>query len=185
MPPLDNPRHEAFAQALVAGMKGKTRIEQAQSTAYRAAGYRAKEGNASESSASRLLRRGKHIFARVRELQEEERKRRGLTINDIVNELEEARGIAASKEHASAMVAASSAKAKILGLEVTRIESGKPGSFDTVQCEEDLADALLRQVSPGISVITDDMREMALASLRRHAAELKAIASGDAGALAS
>src|SRR5215469_5423616 len=34
MPALDNPRHEAFAQAIFAGLTGKTRIERAQSTAY-------------------------------------------------------------------------------------------------------------------------------------------------------
>ena len=181
MPELKNPRHEAFAQCIVLGLAGKTKLEQAQSTAYRKAGYRAKEGHSAEVAASRLLRRVEPIMARVREIQAEERARKGLTVNDIVGELEEARGIAKGKEHAAAMVAASSAKAKILGLEVTRVESGKPGDFSSVQSEDDLANALLRQVNPGIKEINQDMRSQALLSLRRHAEELRAIATDTSG----
>lgn len=181
MPELKNPRHEAFAQCIVLGLAGKTRIEQAQSTAYRRAGYRAKEGNPSESAASRLLRRVKPILERVHEIQAQQRAKQGLTVGDIVEELEQARGIAASKELPAAMVAASSAKAKILGLEVTRVESGKPGDFSTVQSEDELADALLRQVNPGLKEISGDMRSQALLSLRRHAEELRAIATSTSG----
>jgi hypothetical protein len=34
MPPLSNPRHEAFAQALFIGLGGKTRQERSQQHAY-------------------------------------------------------------------------------------------------------------------------------------------------------
>jgi hypothetical protein len=61
MPPLKNPRHEAFAQAIVAGLAGKTRIERAQSTAYLAAYPSCSNGNSAEAAASRLLRRVKPI----------------------------------------------------------------------------------------------------------------------------
>ena len=34
MPALENPRHEAFAYAIFAGLSGETRIDRAASTAY-------------------------------------------------------------------------------------------------------------------------------------------------------
>jgi hypothetical protein len=65
MPPLPNPRYERFAQAIVAGLAGETRIERAQSTAYRVAYPTCSEGNSAEAAASRLLRRVKPIVERV------------------------------------------------------------------------------------------------------------------------
>jgi phage terminase small subunit len=60
MPPLDNSRHEKFAQGLAQGMSA--------SEAYRQAGYEAK-GGAAEVGASRLIRNDK-VTARVAELKE-------------------------------------------------------------------------------------------------------------------
>ena len=71
MPALNNPRYERFAQAIFAGLTGKTRIERAQSTAYLQAYPNCAPGNAAEACASRLLRRAKPILDRVRELQAE------------------------------------------------------------------------------------------------------------------
>ena len=71
MPALSNPRYERFAQAIFAGLTGKTRIERAQSTAYLQAYPNCVPGNAAEACASRLLRRAKPILDRVRELQAE------------------------------------------------------------------------------------------------------------------
>jgi len=71
MPALANPRHEAFAQAIFAGLTGRTRIERAQSTAYLQVYPNCAPGNAAEACASRLLRRAKPILDRVRELQAE------------------------------------------------------------------------------------------------------------------
>lgn len=178
---LANPRHERFAQAIVAGLAGKTRIEQAQSTAYRAAGYLAKEGNSAEAAASRLLRRVKPILDRVRELQEQAAKRTLVTVESIVDELEEARSIAAEGKQASAMVAASSAKAKVLGLSVERHEHGQPGDFGAAQSTAELAEAMLREANPGLVRVPEDMRESALAELARHAEAMAAIASGQHG----
>src|SRR5262245_57851090 len=69
MPALSNPRHEAFAQAIFAGLAGKTRIDRAQSTAYLKAYPNCSNGNSAEAAASRLLKRVKPIIERVRELQ--------------------------------------------------------------------------------------------------------------------
>jgi phage terminase small subunit len=58
MPPLENARHEKFAQGLAQGMSA--------TEAYRQAGYDAK-GNAAEVAASRLIRNTK-VASRVEEL---------------------------------------------------------------------------------------------------------------------
>jgi hypothetical protein len=71
MPALSNPRWERFALALYAGLAGETRLDRAQSTAYRTAYPNCSEGNSAEAAASRLLRRVKPISDRVRELQQE------------------------------------------------------------------------------------------------------------------
>lgn len=61
MPALENPRHEAFARAVVKGMSGRD--------AYGVAGYKAKP-RAADASASRLLA-GANVAARVAELKNE------------------------------------------------------------------------------------------------------------------
>src|SRR5215469_7587616 len=74
MPVLRNPRHEAFAQAIFAGLTGKTRIERAQSTAYLQAYPNCSPGPSAWVCASQLLRRTK-VWERVDKLQAEENKR--------------------------------------------------------------------------------------------------------------
>ena len=74
MPVLPNPRHEAFAQAIFAGLTGRTRIERAQSTAYLEAYPSCSPGPAAWTNASRLLRRAK-VWERIGELQAEANKR--------------------------------------------------------------------------------------------------------------
>ncbi len=74
MPVLPNPRHEAFAQAIFAGLTGKTRIESAHSTAYLEAYPSCSPGAPAWVNASRLLRRAK-VWERVGELQAEANKR--------------------------------------------------------------------------------------------------------------
>jgi hypothetical protein len=74
MPALANPRHEAFAQAIFAGLTGRTRIERAQSTAYLQAYPSCSPGPAAWTNASRLLRRAK-VWERIGDLQAEANKR--------------------------------------------------------------------------------------------------------------
>jgi hypothetical protein len=74
MPALQNPRHEAFALAIFAGLTGRTRIERAQSTAYLEAYPSCSPGPAAWTNASRLLRRAK-VWERIGELQAEANKR--------------------------------------------------------------------------------------------------------------
>src|SRR5262249_36302840 len=72
MPVLPNPRHEAFAQAIVKGLASdKPNGKNTQKAAYLAAGYSTTTENAAEAAASRLLRNVKPVVERVRELQAE------------------------------------------------------------------------------------------------------------------
>src|SRR6516165_10506984 len=71
MPALTNPRHEAFAQAIVAGLLNGDRESFSHGRAYQRVGYLTTNQNASDAAASRLLRKVKPIMARVRELQAE------------------------------------------------------------------------------------------------------------------
>jgi hypothetical protein len=171
MPPLENPRHEAFAQALVEGLgTGRTHAE-----AYSVAGYTSNP-KAAKASASRLLKGAKHIVERVQELQAEAATHKRVTVESIVEELEGARQIAQVNKQASAMVAASTAKAKILGLEVNRTELGRPGDFDAISNKGELADIYLLQANAD-AVITVDKRNMVIAELERHMSAISAIAA--------
>lgn len=77
MPPLNNTRHERFAQELA---KGKSQAE-----AYRLAGYEGTDA-AMEASASRLVRNVK-VAARVAELQAKAAERTEITVAAITNRL--------------------------------------------------------------------------------------------------
>ncbi|RMI21358.1 terminase small subunit [Sinorhizobium meliloti] len=102
MPVLDNPRHEAFAQAL---FKGKTADE-----AYVLAGFKANRGNAA------TLKANQNIVKRLAELQERSAKRVEVTVESLALELEEARSIALVEKQTSAAVSATMGKAKLFGL---------------------------------------------------------------------
>src|SRR5262245_3091021 len=71
MPALKNPRHEAFAQAIVASLANGSNESHSNGKAYRSAGYMANTSNAADSGASRLLRIVKPLGDRVAELQQE------------------------------------------------------------------------------------------------------------------
>ena len=102
MTPLQNHRHEAFAQGLAKGAS--------QSEAYLAAGYK---GN--RTAASRLST-NVNVQDRVVNLQQEAAGQSVLTIERLTKELEEARKLAISSKNASAAVSATMAKARLNGL---------------------------------------------------------------------
>jgi len=117
MPALSNPRHEAFAQAIFAGLAGETRVDRAQSTAYLTAYPNCSNGNSAEAAASRLLRRVKPILERVRELQAEANKRLepklDLSRERIGRRLDKASRIAEQQGNASAMATSELGIAKV------------------------------------------------------------------------
>jgi phage terminase small subunit len=111
---LANPRHERFAQELA---KGKTADE-----AYQLAGYAPNRGNAS------TLKANQSVEARVTEILNRGAVRAECTVASIIEELEEARGLAKEIQQPSPMVAASMGKAKVAGLLVDKSEhTGKDG----------------------------------------------------------
>jgi phage terminase small subunit len=125
-----------------------------------------------------LLRKVEPVIARVRELQAQTAKRKAVTRDSIVDELEEAREVSRSQKQGAAMTAASLGKAKISGLLVDKAEIGNPGDFQASQSTSEIAQSLLEQANPNITV-TDAMREAAVAELERHCRILEAIAAGD------
>lgn len=69
------------------------------------------------------------ITTRIDELQADHRERHDWTVDDAIIELEEARQVAKQEAAASAMVAATMGKAKVLGLLVDKKEhTGKDGA---------------------------------------------------------
>jgi phage terminase small subunit len=161
MPALPNPRHELFAQAIVAGLAGKTRIERAQSTAYLAAYPNCSKGNSAEAAASRLLRRVKPILDRVREIQQAAAKRIEETPERIAQELNEVRDEArADKAHAAA-VSAILGKAKVLGLVTDKHQDTTPRqSFVNAKSLHEIGVLLLQQV--GVTAPSDEDISLAI-----------------------
>ena len=107
MPALTNPRHEALAQAIVAGLLNGDRESFSHGRAYQRVGYLTTNQNASDAAASRLLRKVKPIMARVRELQAEANARPqpklDLSRGRIGRRLDKASRIAEEQGNASAM----------------------------------------------------------------------------------
>lgn len=114
MPVLDNPRHERFAQELAKGEPA--------STAYVNAGYSANEGNCIR------LKGNERIKARVAEIQGAAADEVICTVHDIARQLDEDRQFARENVAASAAIAATMGKAKVLGLMIEKHElTGKDG----------------------------------------------------------
>jgi hypothetical protein len=147
MPPLPNPRHEAFAQALFIGLGGKTRQERSQQHAYLTA-YPNSSTAAAKTSASRLLTRANHIFERVRELQAEQaaRTQRKIDISRdrLARRLDLASTMAEQQQSVAGIVASEMGIAKVFGIEQANKDSAH--SFKTAQSMDDIGERLLRSV---------------------------------------
>lgn len=120
MPALHSIRMERFARYLI-----ETGI---QSEAYLKAGYKASSRRSLDSAASRLSRSVK-VKARIRELTHNMVARNRVTVDSVVDELDEARGLALRLDQPSAAITASMSKARLAGLIVDRKEQGAPGEF--------------------------------------------------------
>jgi len=105
---LPNSKHERFAQAIA---KGETA-----DAAYVSAGYKANRGNAA------TLKANQSVLDRITEIQSKAAAKAVLTIDDIARQLDEDRLFAKECGSASAAVAATMGKAKVLGLIVDRSE---------------------------------------------------------------
>jgi phage terminase small subunit len=175
MPALPNPRHELFAQAIVAGLAGKTRIERAQSTAYLAAYPNCSKGNSAEAAASRLLRRVKPILDRVREIQQAAAKRIEETPERIAQELNEVRDEGRKDKAHAAAVSAILGKAKVLGLFIDKHEeTTRNQSFADAKSMRDIGVMLLSQV--GVSAPSEGDIQAAIDAHDQLIAAIEAIA---------
>jgi hypothetical protein len=126
MPILENPRHEAFAEALARGSSA--------SAAYVEAGYKENRHNAT------TLARKQHISTRVDELQEEQlaihqqaaaeaAANAKVTLESVIAEAEAARSKAMEeKGGAAAAVSALIAKAKLAGMWREKIDQHNTGT---------------------------------------------------------
>jgi phage terminase small subunit len=160
MPPLPNPRHERFAQAL---FEGKTADE-----AYELAGYKANRGNASRMKAN------DSILKRLAELQSAVASKCEVTVESLLAELEQARARADGLDQLSAAVKAISEKTKISGLLVQKIEQKVEISDTFAEAEslEDLADKMLADVVR-FRVVTEDDHAALVSLMRERGYELQ------------
>jgi hypothetical protein len=109
MPPLRNNRHELFVLALASG---KSAVE-----SYTAAGYKWNDGNCIR------LKADPKVQERLAELQAEAAKSTEITIESICRELDAANQIAKANGQASAMVSASTLRAKLAGLLTEKVRA--------------------------------------------------------------
>jgi len=179
MPALKNPRWEAFAQAIVAGLASeRPNKKNTAKAAYLAVGYSPSSDHAAEVAASRLLRNVEPVVERIRELQAHALARvdRKLDISRerIGRNLDLASRIAQDERKASDIVAAETALAKIFGL-VKTSSTYDPTDMNNAQSAEQLAELLLQNVGLN-SPFTPTEIERAIAANDRFVGELEQIA---------
>ena len=154
MPALQNPRHEAFAQAIFNGIVGAKGGATSQAEAYRRAGYHVTNGNSARACASRLLTLANGIAERIKELQAIAAEHSIETAEKCVHELNELRREARADKAYGAAVSAVMGKAKILNF---TSEQPKPLDFKAARSVQDLGRKLLESVgfaSPDDASIT-------------------------------
>lgn len=122
MPPLDNHRHERFAQELA---KGRSASE-----AYELAGYKPNDGNCIR------LKGHERILERVAELKERGAVRTEITIESLIREAGEIQEAAKQDGQHSAAVAALTAKAKLAGLWIDKAENTNRNVTDPAQVSD-------------------------------------------------
>jgi hypothetical protein len=175
MPALQNPRWEAFAQALFIGLAGKTRQERAASTAYLVAYPSASTPQVAEAAASRLLRRVKPILDRVLELQAEQAKRTqrkvDISRDRIARRLDIASTIAEQDRNPAAIVSSELGIAKIFGLEASDKKAIQ--SFKDAQSMNDIGERLL--ISVGLLKPSTEAISAAVEANNAFVARLEAI----------
>ena len=134
--PLSSPRHEHFCQLIVEGYGDLD--------AYEEAGFKRHKGSASR------LRNSTHICERIEQLRERNQKRHDVTIESILDELDDALCLSRRTESPSSMIAATKAKAQLMGLWVERAENLNQNHNYVIsdQPEEQTSQAWLEQNKP-------------------------------------
>lgn len=115
MPVLVNPRHERFAQGIA---KGKSQHE-----AYIYAGFAPNQAPKDCRSNAGVLARRPEVAARIAELLAKQAKRVGITVDALLEELQDMLSLAKRVKHPAAGVGAILAKGKLLGLITDKTEA--------------------------------------------------------------
>jgi phage terminase small subunit len=150
MPPLSNPRHEAFVRAL---FENKSADE-----SYELAGYKPHRQNA-----HRLMTKD-DVRARLSELQQEAQRKSEVSVASLLAELEHARQRADSLDQLSAVVKSISEKAKISGLLVSRVEATitvEDKLYETAANADDLALLLARNFAGDTVLSQTELKQLA------------------------
>lgn len=113
MPVLDNPKHEAFAQAIASGVSNRE--------AYAEAGYSTSNEAATDASASRLLASAR-VASRVKELQAASAEEAVVDAATLSDQLEDIRAKAISANQFGAAAQAVMGRAKLHGLIIDKAE---------------------------------------------------------------
>jgi phage terminase small subunit len=162
MAPLRNPRHERFCQFL---LQGETAID-----AHEKAGYARDDGNATR------LAKNPAVIERLTELQNAVAEKTQVTVESLINELEEARKRADSLDQLSAVVKAISEKARISGLMVQNVEVGGPGDFSACETVEAVVGELVKySLNPSYQIATERDRQELINITERHFAEMQEV----------
>jgi terminase small subunit-like protein len=164
MAPLRNQRHERFCLALAEG--------HSIAESYALAGYSKNTGNASRLNAN------ESIQARVAELQAQAAAKTEITLETILADLVDAAAVAKSKGQGQALVSAAMAKAKLLGLDVQRIEIGGPGDFDNCETLPQMADKVLELLVEQFAPVDQADRQGLVALYEKHFAEVEQYLAG-------
>ncbi len=141
MPALDNPRREAFAQAIFKGLGNGT----TQAQAYKAVGYKTSPGRSTISAASRLLL---IIVDRVKELQSEALERELPAVDAsrarIGKRLDLASRMAQQQRNPQGIVSSELGLAKVYGL-TGEVQEQKQG-FAQATSMKDIGKRLLQSI---------------------------------------
>jgi len=175
MPALKNPRHEAFAQAIVASLANGSNESHSNGKAYRAAGYIASNRNSADAAASRLLRIVKPLTARVAELQAEANARiqpkLDISRERIGRRLDKASRIAEAQENPAAMAQCELGMAKVFHSTIEQEQS--PTDFKSAKSMHDIGTRLLQSI--GFASPDDASIREAIEANDRFIDELQAI----------
>ncbi len=141
MPPLGNPRHERFVQALFEGKPANK--------AYEEAGYKPHDGNCIR------LRGNERVQRRLSELQEGAARKSEITVASVCAELDEAIAIAKQRGQASAMVSASALRAKLGGLLVEKqeVQVSNADWEPEPTCAQEVLDRVAEKVSEEAAIL--------------------------------
>src|SRR5262245_59024720 len=178
MPALSNPRHERFAQLIVAGLIKGHQEAFSQGRAYSAAGYIA-EGPSADAAASRLLRIVKPIADRVAELQAQAlaRLERKLDVSRerVGRRLDMASRLAEVQNNPANIVAAEAQIAKVFGLHKAS-DQYNPVDFNSAKSMDDIGRLLLQSV--GASSPSQTQINFAVEANNAFVSRLELIAQG-------